>query len=659
MPSEIPRRPSFFWQGVLILLPVAVLAVVGLVSLRQEERVADIDARRRAAQSAESLARAVRSFVNDELRRFFALQNDWMNGLHPAEIEIWERDYPGLKLADFAASPGEITADGRQISPPEYPVVPVPPPWFQELSPAQRFQWDAMRSATNLAEMKKRQQTFFAGNPPEDARLAARCLTNSPVQILNDTRPLDSESGISFQTVACYRLLSAKNARLSEPLLDALWRQTIENPSFVAPKLLDLAEGLTADAAFRQKVLRMRMNWDARLRAQEYLAAIRRSPDLHPWKEQEWSRWVGNGEMLAMLEPERFPNTSQGYKVRFVPAAVAKGTFAKALEDAKFLIPEYAAAAVTVDGMPLIPGGDEKDLLGNASTTVTIGNLPFDVRIFLTSRERMLSTERRRVKLFAGLILGAVFAALAGFVAAQRAFRRQLQLYEMKSNFVSSVSHELRAPIASVRLMAENLAGGKIPESRRQSEYFRFIVQECRRLSALIENVLDFSRIEQGRKDYEFEPTNLVALTQTTVKLMEPYAEEKGIKLQLAPVSENIEWNVDGRAIQQTLVNFIDNAVKHSPQGECVIVEIGASPMALRLSVSDHGPGIPEAEHEKIFERFYRRGSELRRETQGVGIGLSVVKHIVEAHGGRIVVKSQLGKGSKFTIELPARSQHE
>jgi signal transduction histidine kinase len=141
-----------------------------------------------------------------------------------------------------------------------------------------------------------------------------------------------------------------------------------------------------------------------------------------------------------------------------------------------------------------------------------------------------------------------------------------------------------------------------------------------------------------------------------------------------------LELNLDGRAIQQALVNLIDNAIKHSPKGETVSVELKAGgetsniqpptpnielsdseraasrnpqPSTLNLSVSDHGPGIPASEHEKIFERFYRLGSELRRETQGVGIGLSIVKHVVEAHGGRVRVECEVGKGSRFTIELP------
>jgi signal transduction histidine kinase len=237
--------------------------------------------------------------------------------------------------------------------------------------------------------------------------------------------------------------------------------------------------------------------------------------------------------------------------------------------------------------------------------------------------------------------------------------------------------------------MAESLERGKVADSSKQQEYFRFIGQECRRLSSLIENVLDFSRIDQGRKQYEFEPTDLVALTRQTVKLMETYAAERQIQLQLQlpdpqPATCDLQPSVDGRAIQQALINLIDNAIKHSPKGdtvrvglevrsaECGVGSVNAEARRAKceagnttldsmqdasriaLWVEDNGEGIPPAEHEKIFERFYRVGSELRRETQGVGIGLSLVKHAVEAHGGRVLVRSAPGQGSRFTIELPA-----
>ena len=302
--------------------------------------------------------------------------------------------------------------------------------------------------------------------------------------------------------------------------------------------------------------------------------------------------------------------------------------------------------------------------------------LPISLSIGLKDPEIYYRAVHRRQFLFSALVLAALLAGIASAVILRRSLLRQQSLNEQKSNFVSSVSHELRAPIASVRLMAESLERGKVAEGARQNEYYRFIVQECRRLSSLIENVLDFSRIEQGRKQYEFEPTDLLALTRETVKLMEPYAEEKGVQLKMEisnvqhPTS-NIEVDVDGRAIQQALVNLMDNAIKHSAKGQTVTVGLDADQRALGVSpnseshsstngrmpvllyVEDHGPGIPPGEHEKIFERFYRLGSELRRETQGVGIGLSIVRHIVEAHGGTVTVRSNVGEGSRFTIVLP------
>jgi signal transduction histidine kinase len=173
---------------------------------------------------------------------------------------------------------------------------------------------------------------------------------------------------------------------------------------------------------------------------------------------------------------------------------------------------------------------------------------------------------------------------------------------------------------------------------------------------------------------------------------MDTYAAERGVTLKLQlPDSQPSTFNpqpfADGKALQQALVNLIDNALKHSPKGEMVTVGLELDPniehptsniqhptfgteqparritdhvlrfthhaLHLQLWVEDHGGGIPASEHQKIFERFYRSGSELRRQTQGVGIGLSIVKHIVEAHGGRVLVRSAVGQGSRFTIELP------
>jgi signal transduction histidine kinase len=289
------------------------------------------------------------------------------------------------------------------------------------------------------------------------------------------------------------------------------------------------------------------------------------------------------------------------------------------------------------------------------------------VNVVLTNRDALFKTQQARRNWFGVLIFASALVAGSGLWRSWRTFTRQQQLNEMKSNFASSVSHELRAPIASVRLLAEALDRGAVHDAPKQKEYFRFIVQECRRLTGLIENVLDFSRIEQGRKQYHFEETDLNALVDQTVKLMKPMADERGVALQYSqPSTLDSQLTCDGLAIQQALVNLVDNAIKHSPAGEKVLVELKSEhqtsndqlstlnpQLSTRISVTDHGPGIPSEDHEKIFERFYRRGSELRRETQGVGIGLTIVKHVAEAHGGRVIVESAVGKGSKFTIEIP------
>jgi signal transduction histidine kinase len=324
--------------------------------------------------------------------------------------------------------------------------------------------------------------------------------------------------------------------------------------------------------------------------------------------------------------------------------------------------PAAPASVGTYSLRPLLAERDSPDgrFLVYEGGRPQIVDLPFPLRleVYLADDAALYTPQRRRAWIFGGLIAACAIAALIGFAAARRAFYRQLRLSEMKSNFVSSVSHELRAPIASVRLMAEGLEQGAFQSPDKQKEYFRFIVQECRRLSSLIENVLDFSRIEQGRKEYELEAADLRAMTEQTVKLMATYAVARQIQIGLRVEGTPSPVELDCKAMQQALVNLIDNAIKHSPQGATITVGLDfpsatRDPQAVRLWVEDQGSGIPAAEHEKIFERFYRIGSELRRETQGAGIGLSIVKHIVEGHGGKVTVRSAPGQGSRFTIELP------
>jgi two-component system phosphate regulon sensor histidine kinase PhoR len=242
----------------------------------------------------------------------------------------------------------------------------------------------------------------------------------------------------------------------------------------------------------------------------------------------------------------------------------------------------------------------------------------------------------------------AVGVSAAALWLMHRIVRQERRLGELKSQFVSSVSHELRAPVGSIRLMAEALHKGTVT-GEAAGEFHRLIAGEGARLSHLVENVLDFARIEEGRKRYRFEETDLKQLAADVLRLLEPLAAERGVKLR-AELADGTA-TVDPAAIQQALVNLLDNAIKFSPPGGTVTVILTSDAAAWSFAVRDEGPGIPATEHERIFERFHRLGNELRRETQGTGIGLSIVKHIILAHGGRIEVTSRPGEGSVFTIE--------
>jgi signal transduction histidine kinase len=185
------------------------------------------------------------------------------------------------------------------------------------------------------------------------------------------------------------------------------------------------------------------------------------------------------------------------------------------------------------------------------------------------------------------------------------------------------------------------------------SEFHRLISREGARLTTLIENVLDFARIEQGRKQWHFEECDLGPLLAETLGLMEPLAAEKSITLVSPKPLPSIVANVDPGSIQQALVNLLDNAIKFSPAASEVEILLAGNSANWEIRITDQGPGIPSAEHARIFEKFHRLGSELRRETQGTGIGLSLVKAVAEAHGGRVVLASVPGTGSVFTIMAP------
>jgi len=252
-----------------------------------------------------------------------------------------------------------------------------------------------------------------------------------------------------------------------------------------------------------------------------------------------------------------------------------------------------------------------------------------------------------------GTIVVVVLAVGLGLVSLWHGAWQQVRLARQKDDFISAVSHELRTPLTSIRMYAEMLEKGWIRSEEKQGRYYGSIRQESERLSRLIDNVLDFSRIQRGRKQYRFALGDINATVSQVVEMMRPYAAQHGFALQTdlaapAPVT------FDRDAVMQIVVNLVDNAVKfaRSAQDKTIIVRTRVEQGYILIDVEDHGPGVPYSERKKIFDQFYRIEPESTRQTTGTGLGLALVKRLTEAHQGFVRVAEAKPCGVIFTVGL-------
>lgn len=270
---------------------------------------------------------------------------------------------------------------------------------------------------------------------------------------------------------------------------------------------------------------------------------------------------------------------------------------------------------------------------------------PLALEWVLTSPDAVAAMVRPQTHWTLAVLGTSLFVSACGLFAILRMVREERRLNQLKGQFVSSVTHELRAPLGSIQLMADALEEDRVESPK---VFHSRIGQECQRLSHLIENVLDLARIEEGHRLYQFEETKLATLVEDAANLFALRAanSQHTLEIDLDPGKAI----VDRAAVEQAVANLLDNALRFSPKASTISLTLTWDESAWALAVIDEGPGIPQSEHERIFERFYRLGDELRRETKGTGIGLSVVKSIAEAHGGTVRVTNG---PTNFTVRVP------
>ncbi len=244
-----------------------------------------------------------------------------------------------------------------------------------------------------------------------------------------------------------------------------------------------------------------------------------------------------------------------------------------------------------------------------------------------------------------------------GTVLVVRTIGQEMDVLRLKSDFVASVSHEFKTPLTSMRALLERLQGGKVKDARKMDEYFSLLSRNTDQLNRLVKNLLDFSKIEEGKKEYQFIPTDIAELVSDQIREFSMDVQDAGIEFRVEADPDIPQISVDRDAVSQAVVNLLDNAVKFSPGKTPVEVRVGKAGEQAFIEVADQGIGIPQNELEKIFDKFYQGKGVIRQSARGTGLGLTLVKHTVEAHGGTVAVSSRPGTGSTFRLIFPIRNK--
>lgn len=280
----------------------------------------------------------------------------------------------------------------------------------------------------------------------------------------------------------------------------------------------------------------------------------------------------------------------------------------------------------------------------------------WEVAAYLVNPAQLTQTART-ASFTLGLLVAVLLLAIGvGSWLIVSSMNAELKLARQKTDFVSNVSHELKTPLTSIRMFSELLAEGRVSDHAKQRSYLNIITAEAARLTRLINNVLDFSRLERGEKKYNFQSCDLVETVRLTAETFRPHLEANGFKFDCELPSAPVSVRGDADALSQVIVNLLSNAEKYSNGGKEVTLQLAQKRTPLphaEIRVLDRGTGVPRGSGEKIFEKFYRAHDSLNSGVQGSGLGLTIARQIARAHGGDVVYEPREGGGSCFILRLP------
>ncbi|OHB61855.1 MAG: hypothetical protein A2168_09080 [Planctomycetes bacterium RBG_13_50_24] len=471
-------------------------------------------------------------------------------------------------------------------------------------------------------------------------------------KVLAVSSRINDEHGIPFCLYAAGRLLERGDSydevmQLIESELNAQrWLSPAE--SYVVRDLVKtLVESGNEDSTRRQAAENFRQQIMDRISLQEKVLALQRDfPKLAmiaQWvspKQKTESVWIPYGEELwlvslapALAERQRLAIVVRGQSII--------DSIAASTPDSETIPANVRLTTGTdLDGEPLGPS------FPGLRLAYTTDNGVSSVSDWGLQRSFYL------IALFLVLC-----ATLFGAYFLWRDVGRELRMAEMRSQFIASVSHELKTPLTAIRIFAETLRMDRLKDTQAKTEYLDTIVNESHRLTRLLNNVLDFSKIEKGKRTYRMEPACLSEIVNAAVQATQYPLNQQDFHLNVQMEEELPDICVDRDAIGQAILNLLSNAMKYSGESRQIDLRVQKKACHIVIEVSDRGIGIDPAQQKRIFEKFYRVPSEQNQRIPGTGLGLAIVLHIVKAHDGHVEVRSVPGKGSTFSIHLPLENK--
>ena len=632
--------------GASILLPAAVLAVVGVRGLLHEPQVALQQLQHRLNRAALQVRRA----LEQESASWPSILGAAVRTGHidPQSIPQW--------LHDTAQSPGGaaiVIQSGQTSVWPEralayretgFSVITENPPPASELEidrleSQQRTYPDAIRALrTRLSAAREFERPWiehrlarlhFKQGNWDDALARYQALAAWPRAAIH---------GVPADLIARFGICSIRAARGTADLADqatALYRELVEGRwPLEQPRYLHYADTVRAWAASSGE----RPALHAMVAADEAKRALARAAN-----DTSVNGFITVASAINETSSARLILSEAWLREHRWPKLIAERTE-----------PDLAVTVVLAGGDVLYGHKPAADASGpTGEQTIEAAGRQWRLLVRPADPDAASVELTRRRNTYVALLGGALALLVFGTYATARVIRRELEIARMKSDFVSTVSHEFRSPLTGIRQLGEMLMRGRVPSEARRQEYYERITRESERLARVVDNLLDFARMEEGRKTYRLEPIETTAWLRDVAHAFDAQAVANGHRL-VARIPDALPAIVaDRNALTTAVDNLLDNAVKYSPDADTVWFEAECDTRSLAIRVRDRGAGIEVHERERVFERFYRGSGDLTRQVKGTGLGLSLVAHIVNAHGGRIDVDSELGVGSTFTLHLP------